>query len=571
MYGFLVTDGLYPVSREDNKSIIYGKYTFIFDPLNKFYNDILFYEDDTKIVLLDGVVFNIDELKKEYDKNEWRDVFDTIIQNDEKRFMDKLRGSFAGVVLFKRDNSINAFTCHMGEHPIYYYKNDSRIIIASHVEFIARLVRAEGHYLGPNLGACYEMLMTGSCLNTNTIYSNVRRVPAGRYLYLSGITEEIVFYHKFENIPEHEYTLDECIERGDKLFRQAVDRIFRKSKEYGYQPECDLSGGLDSRMATWVAHDLGYKNVLNICYCVKNHLDNTISEKISNDLGNKYFFLPMDSFILGDVDKKVGYFGGQVDYTLCTGAVKALESIDDNVGICCTGLLGEIQNAYWVEGEQHSDPDYWLEALRSKMFAIHIPEVYKLEYSNYEQMNLYELSGNFYMSSAIARQQMVEVSSPFIDVDYLDFVYKIPLKYRRHYKYVMAWMDKKYPEAARYTWTSTGKPVSESHDADYNYCGSFNPNKNYIRRAINKAARILHLKYQMDTKYDMNPIDKWFREDTKIQEIFKKMYNERIELIADETLKRDVIKMYNSEKSMDKIMAINLLSAVCQFMGKNKA
>lgn len=565
MFGFLVTNSCMDTKYKSFKRINFGSFYFYFNPLNKFYNDILFFEDDEKVVLLDGVIFNINELKKEFSKSDWKSTFEELLRLEPLRFMDKLRGSFAGVVLSKNDSKIIAFTCHMGERPIYYYNNE-KIIIACHISFIKDVLNANNVVITSNISACYEMLCTGSCLSDNTLLNGVKRITAGKYLVIDSESELVDFYHRFENVPEYDMTLDECIEKGDILFRNAVDRIFRKSVEYGCQPECDLSGGLDSRMATWVAHDLGYKNVLNICYCVKNHLDNTISRTISHDLENEYFFLPMDSYILDDIDKKVNYFGGQVDYTLCTGAVKSIESIENNIGMCCTGLLGEIQNAYWVEGESHTLPNYWLEALRSKMFKLNVPEEYKKDYVNYEQMNLYELSGNFYMSSAIARQQMVEVTSPFIDVDYLDFVYRIPLKYRRHYKYVMAWMDKKYPKAAEYLWTTTGKTVKDSHDKDFNFCGAYDPSKNYFRRGINKLSRIFKLNYFMDSKYDMNPIEKWYNKDKNIKNKYEEYFKDCISLVSNEKLKADITTMFVDGKYNDKIMAINLLASFKNFI-----
>lgn len=278
--------------------------------MNKFPNDKLFYEDEKKAVLLDGVVLNIDELMKEYNKKAWREVFDHIYQENNNTFMDKLRGSFCGVVYDKNAEEIKAFTNHSGERAVYYYKENDSFMIANHIFFIKHLAEHIGTGINPCVQGCYEMLVTGSCLSNNTPYLNTYRITAGKYITVkNGITVEN-FYHMFKNMPEHELDLDECIEMGDKLFRQAVDRIFRKNREYGYQSECDLSGGLDSRMATWVAHDLGYGKVLNICYCVKNHLDHAISKKMANDLENEYFFLPMDSDIMKDIDKKVIYMGG---------------------------------------------------------------------------------------------------------------------------------------------------------------------------------------------------------------------------------------------------------------------
>lgn len=569
MYGFLVSNKEIKTIDEfvSGSMIVAGGYYFFYNPMNKFQNDKLFYEDENKVVLLDGVVLNIDELKKEYNKTSWKEVFDYIYQNSNSMFMDKLRGSFCGVVYDKTAKEIIAFTNHSGERAAYYYKNEDCLMIANHIFFIKSLLEQAGNSMNPCIQGCYEMLITGSCLSHNTPYSNVHRITAGKFISVKNNIVAEDYYHFFSNLPEHDLDLDECIERGDVLFRQAVDRIFRKNTEYGYQGECDLSGGLDSRMATWVAHDLGYRNILNVCYCVKNHLDQTISQKMANDLGNEYYFLPMDSNIFRDIDKKVTYTGGQIDYTLSTGAVKVLETIDNNIGMCCTGLLGEIQNAYWVEGEEHTKPKYWRDGIheRTKMVGTKFPSEYGKIYENYEQMNLYELSYNFYMSSAISRQQLVEVVSPFVDVDYLDFIYKVPLKWRRHYKYVLAWMTKKYPKATMYKWASTGRLVNKSCDKEFNLSNRVDIVR-FFRLAVNKMLRMVNVSYCFDSKFDMNPFEKWYKTDKEIRDYLDDYFEKNIGLVSVDSLKEDMVKMFKDGDHEDKLLVNNLLAAFKNFM-----
>ena len=49
-----------------------------------------------------------------------------------------------------------------------------------------------------------------------------------------------------------------------------------------------LSGGLDSRMTVWVAHDLGYTHQLNMTFCQSNYLDFKIAQQIATDLRHDF-------------------------------------------------------------------------------------------------------------------------------------------------------------------------------------------------------------------------------------------------------------------------------------------
>lgn len=56
----------------------------------------------------------------------------------------------------------------------------------------------------------------------------------------------------------------------------------------------DLSGGLDSRMVSWVANDMGYKEQLNISYCKEGYYDEKISKEIAKYLNHEYIFKYLD-------------------------------------------------------------------------------------------------------------------------------------------------------------------------------------------------------------------------------------------------------------------------------------
>ena len=563
MYGFVITKGSVPEnSRLGNpKQLGYGEFQFLYSPMPRFEADKLFYEDAEKIVLLDGVIFNKAELLDAYGNDSWQDTFDLLYHADQLAFAKKLRGSFCGAVLNKEHHELLLFVNQSGEKPVYYSKRADFFVAASHNDLLIDVLESNGETVRPSIQACRELLGLASVLHGNTPFEGVRRLNAGRYLRMTEWDMTEVRYHVFHNVPEHEMSLEACVEEADKRFRKAVDRIFGKNKEYGYQSECDLSGGLDSRMATWVAHDLGYRDILNVCYCQSGNIDHLTSRKIAHDLGNDYFFLPMDGGeLLMDVDEVVGKFGGQVSYVVCTGANRALREIASrNIGLCATGLLGELHNAYWVEGNQHTPPAYTSNRY-SAVAEVSIPPEYSEGYENYEQMNLYEYSTLLWLSSALVRQQVCEVTSPFIDVDYLEFAYRIPLKWRKDYLFTKTWMVTKYPEAAKYVWQTKRMPVDKAYYNKLYIPKVLDDVRKQAVRCANKLFRMAHVNKEISYRTDMNPFDLWMNTNPSLQAFFTNYYQENIERVQDLALRADIQRTFEQGNARDKIQAINLLA-----------
>lgn len=563
MYGFYISNC--PCQRGaavlgEGKALSFGGIQFMYHPMPKFENDKLFYEDEEKILLLDGVIFNQRELMSGSSKS-WQSVVEGLYQQDPETFFTALRGSFCGAVLEKRSGVLRAFTNHSGEKTVYYTMQGDRFVVASHNNILTEILRENHLPVVPDLEACKELVALGSLLHGKTPFRGVRRVTAGRAVTISGGQSTESQYHMFRNLPEHEMSLEECIDELDKRFRKAVDRIFSKNREYGYQGECDLSGGLDSRMTAWVAHDLGYENMLNVCYCQSGNIDHTTSRKIAHDLGNEYLFFPMDGGeFLTDADEVVNKFGGQVSYLVCTGANRALKQFQDkNIGLCVTGLLGELHNAYWVEGDSHTKPDY-ISNRYSSVVPYRVPTQYAVSYDNFEQMNLYEYSAVLFLLSGLVRQQTFEFTSPFIDVDYLEFAYRIPLKWRRDYGLTKAWMVQKYPKAAKYVWQTKRMPVSYAYYHKRYWPAVLDDVRTFGIRCVNKACRLLNVPIQLTTRQDMNPFDIWYRTNSDLRKFLQSYYDANLSLVTDPALRQILTETYTKGAVRDKLQVINLLA-----------
>lgn len=565
MNGLIIKINSVPYSSDllsDVKVIRNDNIVFEYSANEKFSYDKIFSEYKDNIVLLDGVILNSDEISPNNDMKKFAEFYTDSIVKDNNYF-NKLRGSFRGALYSNLKNKLLIFTSHLGEKLVYYYKHNDLIIITTHLLLMKEALKLNGVVYTENTQAFNEMLVTGSLLHGNTFIEGVKRLTGGEYLIIDTNSYEINIkrYHTFHNIPEHDLSIDEMVENADKLFRNAVDRLFRKNKLYGYKTVADLSGGLDSRLVTFVANDLGYKNFLNVCYCQKNKIDHLASRDMANSLGNDYYFYPMDdaSFIY-DTDKINYITGGQILYYLCTGADHTYSNIDlSNVGACFTGLLGELDNAYWVEGNTHTAPNYIVNRY-SKNISLSIPNSYTFGYDNYEQMNLYEYSASLFLLSGLNRQAKIEVLSPFIDVDFLEFSYRIPLSLRLGYKFTVYWLMKKYSNACKFLWQTKRMPVEYFYNKKFYLPKLLWDISDNIKKVINKFTREFNINFALTLKDDMNPLDVWYKMNADVRNYIKNYYDENILKVKNDKIVMQINKAYNSNFIRNKILAINLIS-----------
>ena len=158
----------------------YANFTIAYNPLPKFEKDKLFFEDEKKIVLLDGVIFNINELISTGDN--WQDYASKRIDSNPEAFINDLRGSFCGVFYFKETCKAIVFTNQSGEKSIYYQQSGEDFYISSHVQLFKDVFECQ---LDIDDQSAYEMLLTGSVLDNRSMFKNIFRIAAGTLLEIT--------------------------------------------------------------------------------------------------------------------------------------------------------------------------------------------------------------------------------------------------------------------------------------------------------------------------------------------------------------------------------------------------
>lgn len=519
--------------------------------LSKFPEDQIFLNTDQEVCFLDGFVYNKAEIMKKEEKD-WGNSFSNYIKSNPDECLRMLRGNFCGYYYDKEERAMIIYTDHLGAKALYYYINENQWIISNNVIFILDVLKANHCLFDFNDIAAQYMLSYGYMLDDSTFVKQIHRLLPG---YFAVITENKLVAKRFYQIcnTEEKMTEAEAIEKIDFAFRRAVHREFEKDIEYGYRHLVDLSGGLDSRMVSWVAHDLGYTDQVNITYCRAGYEDDFISKKIACHLRHEYIFKTLDDIKwLYDIDSLTEKNNGAAYYCGITGGDRLLSILKgENFGIEHTGMIGDaiLSTFYRDKNFNFKKPEFGMHRY-SEMLSYKFDDHLLREYPNQEIFAVYTRGILGAQATYMIRQNYFETASPFTDVDFLDTVFSVPFDYRVNHRIYLKWMLEKYPESTDFGWEKWGgiKP-KESHIW-----------LRKIKTSYRLLSRFLDKMVGKENRDSMNPVDYWYAEDVNIQKFFMEYYERNISLNINENIKNDINKMFCNSNVIEKSMALTVLA-----------
>lgn len=530
--------------------------------LNKFMNDKVFFQDDEGAYITEGVILNTSVLKREGEtfpatvKRLWKE--------DSYSFFGQFRGSFSGAVFDCKEQEWIVYTNQVGDKPIFYFAKDGQWIIASRILDILEAMRELGLGRTLNEQAFYNILTYGFMPDEQTYACEIKRLCAGQRLRIDAsgnITVER--YHKFrrDGLDLTDKTEKEIIDEMDKLFQKAVSLEYDKDKEYGLRHLADLSGGLDSRMNVWVAHELGYRRCVNVTYCQSNYLDEIIAKQIAASLGNECIVRTLDdATFLYDIDSIVEMNGGLALFSGITGGKQLLDTLDmRQFGVEHTGQIGDSIVGTHLQSRaelKDMEPD----GLYSERFVSHIDQNLVKRYENKEEYLTYTRYFMGALSTHMIRQHYTEVATPFLDVDFVNYCYSIPIEMRTGHKLYKKWIMDKYPEAAEFKW----EKIQDYITTPYWLCRM----KQICRHAPGKVMRILKRSPNGITG-GMNPIDLWLKKDRELQKYWNEYYTGHIEnRMLSDTLREDIKSMWASGNALERTQVLTVLAACNLYFDK---
>jgi len=538
-----------------------GKYLVIYCPFEKFEHDRFLCRKDDFLIGTDGVLLNSKELLGERNVSDLPEVLLGLGKNDAEGLPALLRGPYCGFLCDRNREKTIVFTNGAGDRPVYYYSSPSERIASSDLNMLIEFCKKNGKKLSIGTPAVFSVLQYGFTVDTFTMVAEIKRVFPGAYLIWDRDGNREHRYHKLDNEEFLLMTEREAIDGLDSLFRQAVKRSFDKDEEYGYRHLADLSGGMDSRMVNWVAHDLGYCNILNICYGLPSCIDYKIASELSTDLGNDFLFFSLSNgrFLL-DLDETVWKNFGTAIYCGPTGALTTIKALNtNNIGIRHNGNMGDTIFGAYLTGKTHRPPGN----MGGYNYSKRSYDGISTDCSRYQNEEIQKLYARYLLADPASHflvRDRVIAYSPFMDIDFLDFFLHIPIRYRSGKLYAN-WVLQKYPQASRYRYNSRVFRITDNRKLAHLFSSG-------SRRLLDIGQKTLYRWKLSSYEYrmaGMNPIEAIIERSNEVKNYFDNYFMQNLELLDGcPDVKQALKSEYSQGCAAEKALVLTVMSFVKQ-------
>lgn len=537
--------------------------------LNKFMDDKAFKETENAIIVLDGYLLNKALLFQKYDAKTVVSLIWNMYEEVGECFFNEFRGSFAGALYDKARDKWLIYTNHTGDNPIFYTSNGAKVVAGSQVNYVIESCRKSNIELTFNENAAYQMMTYGFMVDDSTYANEIKRLRGGMYLCVENDRVEIKEYHVFKKGDSRfkGKTEKEIIDELDKAFRKVVQLEYDKDDEYGYEHLADISGGLDSRMDVWVAHELQPRHLQLLTYCKANYMDELIAKQIATFWKDEILVKSLDDgAFFYDIDDMVFLLGGLSWYSGITGGKRLLASLNiDRFGLEHTGMIGDVVIGSFYKNERYIKKELPL-GMYSKKYISRVKEIVKDYHDTFQDHEIFLIYSRGLQGAAntfMLRRNFTEAVSPFMDVDFLELCLDIPVEMRMGHEIYKKWIISKYPKAAKYKWEKVDGKITDSKL----YLGI----KKIIKRGPNKMLKIIG-RADLATA-GMTPYDCWIANNEKLREYMDDYERDAYSFIpshVSEDLISDMKNLYAHGNAMEKTMVLTVLGATKLYFSKEE-
>ena len=534
--------------------------------LNKFLQDKAFVKLGDRILILEGCLLNKADL---FEKMGVRDVpalMASMYSRYGEDFFRHFRGSFSGAVYDGTLEKWIVFTNHAGDAAVFYCCAGGKFAAGSQITYILDWCKEQEIQKTFNESCAYQMLTFGYVVSDETYAKEIKRLHGGDYLVWQDGQLSVRNYHRFVKHTERfeGKTESEIIEAIDYTFRQAVAKEWGKDEEYNYEHLADLSGGLDSRMNVWVAHEEMDCRATILTYCKEGYLDESIARQIAEYWNDTFIFKSLDdAAFMYDIDKNTALLGGLSLYSGITGGRAALESLEmDRFGIEHTGMIGDAVLGSFLRSSD-DEARKWPSGMYSEKLSRYLPEHIKMLSDGYDAYEIYLIYARGFRGACnthLLRRNYTEVSSPFLNVEFLQLCFDIPVQIRIGHHIYKKWIISKYPQAARFQWEKTGGMLTEPAIlTQMRRWGKKGPKM--LLRLLGKDAMIAD---------GMNPIDYWLAANKVLRNYLDTYMCDGIKRWAglySPALSQNMERLYNTGNASEKAMVLTVLAATKLYFG----
>ena len=427
-----------------------------------------FYSEDKKIIVVqNGEIFNHIELAENLINTQYpcktqsdTEVILRLYQSEGPSFVTKLNGMFAIAIYDLNINKLFIFRDRVGEKPLFYSAKDDAIYFASEMKSLLEV----GISKSINKKAVASFFLYNYVLPPLTMFKHIQALKPGHYLECDAVSVKCIEWWKLPYLRSKDeccLTEEEVITEFNYLLDDAVKIRMRADVPFG----AFLSGGVDSTSVTGLMSKHNAFPVKTFCIGFNDPLfdESSFALKASTRFGTEHYLKKVDSNLLehwprvikhteqphGDVSFMPTYevaklaskhvkmvltgdgadelFGGYSKYLV-------LDSLDkenhkkillDSLSLVNINMLPQLFNKDFID-------DSIISELRQDFFEI-IDGYDTDDYLNKAFFfdTQYLLQGNNLVKpDRMGMSVSIENRSPFLDYRIIEFVSKLPSKYK---------------------------------------------------------------------------------------------------------------------------------------------
>lgn len=435
-----------------------------------------------------GEIYNLTELGKTSVEQADEAFILELYESHGCEIFQRLNGNFVIAIWDKRKACLILVTDRFGTYPVYYYWNREQFLFSPEVKgiFIDQSITKNLDQV-----ALAQYMRFQHLLGDRTFFTDIKRVPQATILEYSLSDGQIRWsqYWDYSRIPYlPDITFNEAVEETGRLFRTTV----KKLSEGALRPGVYLSGGLDSRSILGMVES---RPIVSLTYGHENCRDVHYAKRIAAACGSDHYWfnLPNGNWILENADFHLELTEGFQSWIHAHGIStlgKARELIDVNLSGWDGGAV--------MGGYDTLDP-LQIAPVDDIAFNIRVFSTFNQEYTwpsiteaeerylytsdRYQQLRglaidslLEEIKkfGNyrgdmrseyFYFSnhlqqltlySIVFMRSHFDVRLPFLDYDFLSFVFSLPGKIRGAKRLFMAMIQRELPKLAMIPYDKDG-------------------------------------------------------------------------------------------------------------------
>lgn len=185
-------------------------------------------------------------------------------------YINELDGNFA--LIFKNKFFTIASVDKISSIPLFYYENESSIIITPHVFMLKKFLQNEKY----DSVSVLSMKMSGYTIGNDTLISKLKKINCGEYFFFKKNDERYILNKYYTYIPKN-LKLDDSLENCRNRYLNATYNVFQKlhkrSIEQNKKIAVSMSAGLDTRLIVSILKEIGADNIIGFSFGLKNNFE----------------------------------------------------------------------------------------------------------------------------------------------------------------------------------------------------------------------------------------------------------------------------------------------------------